>query len=233
MGVKFPDEVKLIFNLTDDYNAEVYFQYPIQRYLCDFVHPSKKVVFRVQGDFWHANPLLYSEDSLTKIQKYNCCRDKNQRKFLEAKGWSVLDIWESDIYWRKDFVKDQAISAVGSTSVLHTEGPQFESGIAYSDEEWSLKLRDMWFKKPKGRPSKKKLKKVCLHCGTPFETRHHKRKYCSYGCASQQRRTVERPSKEQLLKEVAETSYCAVGRKYGVTDNAVRKWLKNFDGLTG
>ncbi len=36
-----------------------------------------------------------------------------------------------------------------------------------------------------------------------------------------------RPSIEQLLKEVKETNYCAVGRKYGVSDNAVRKWVKN------
>ena len=38
-----------------------------------------------------------------------------------------------------------------------------------------------------------------------------------------------RPSKEQLLKEIEETNYCAVGRKYGVSDNAIRKWLKFYD----
>jgi len=28
------------------------------------------------------------------------------------------------------------------------------------------------------------------------------------------------------LKEIKETNYCAVGRKYGVSDNTIRKWLK-------
>jgi len=28
------------------------------------------------------------------------------------------------------------------------------------------------------------------------------------------------------VREVAETSYVAVGRKYGVSDNAIRKWLR-------
>lgn len=40
------------------------------------------------------------------------------------------------------------------------------------------------------------------------------------------RKVKNRPSKEQLLQEIKETNYCAVGRKYGVSDNAVRKWLK-------
>jgi Zn finger protein HypA/HybF involved in hydrogenase expression len=39
------------------------------------------------------------------------------------------------------------------------------------------------------------------------------------------RRKVERPSKEQILQEIAELGYCGTGRKYGVTDNAVRKWI--------
>ena len=37
---------------------------------------------------------------------------------------------------------------------------------------------------------------------------------------------VERPTLEQLQADLATMSYLAVGRKYGVTDNAVRKWLR-------
>jgi transposase-like protein len=38
-------------------------------------------------------------------------------------------------------------------------------------------------------------------------------------------RKVERPSYEQLLREIEESSYVAVGRRYGVSDNAIRKWI--------
>jgi transposase-like protein len=38
-------------------------------------------------------------------------------------------------------------------------------------------------------------------------------------------RKVERPPYDQLLREIEETSYLAVGRKYGVSDNAIRKWV--------
>jgi len=43
------------------------------------------------------------------------------------------------------------------------------------------------------------------------------------------RRTVERPNKDQLLKEIKENGYCATGRKYGVSDNSIRKWLKQYE----
>ena len=39
------------------------------------------------------------------------------------------------------------------------------------------------------------------------------------------RKVKNRPSVQELTKMIAETGYCAVARKYGVTDNAVRKWL--------
>jgi transposase-like protein len=40
---------------------------------------------------------------------------------------------------------------------------------------------------------------------------------------------VERPVYEQLMEEIQATSYLAVGRKYGVSDNAVRKWVRFYE----
>ena len=37
---------------------------------------------------------------------------------------------------------------------------------------------------------------------------------------------INRPKKELLIKEVKEAGYSSVGRKYGVSDNAIRKWIK-------
>ena len=42
-------------------------------------------------------------------------------------------------------------------------------------------------------------------------------------------RKVDRPPYEQLMREIEETSYLAVGRKYGVSDNAVRKWVRFYE----
>jgi uncharacterized protein YjcR len=41
-------------------------------------------------------------------------------------------------------------------------------------------------------------------------------------------KVVERPSYEQLLADPSEMRWVAVGAKYGVFDNAVRKWFRRY-----
>ena len=66
----------------------------------------------------------------------------------------------------------------------------------------------------------------CKECGGEI-TKRSKTKLCKscYGKFYVPKKVKNRPSKEHLLKEIQESSYCAVGRKYGVSDNAVRKWV--------
>jgi len=41
-------------------------------------------------------------------------------------------------------------------------------------------------------------------------------------------RKVDRPSKQALAKMIKSSSWCAIGRKYGVSDNTIRKWAKKY-----
>ncbi len=50
------------------------------------------------------------------------------------------------------------------------------------------------------------------------------------GVPKMERRKVERPSKEELIVLIEECSWVALGKRFGVSDNAVRKWAK-FYGL--
>lgn len=50
-------------------------------------------------------------------------------------------------------------------------------------------------------------------------------KYCLI-CSAKHQQTVERPIREELKKLIREKSFCEIGRIYGVTDNAIRKWCK-------
>jgi hypothetical protein len=78
----------------------------------------------------------------------------------------------------------------------------------------------------------------CEHCGENFRPRRRMQRYCSQPCsvnsprrrsAQRSARTVERPAYEQLMREIAETSYLAVGRTYGVSDNAIRNWVRVYE----
>ena len=42
-------------------------------------------------------------------------------------------------------------------------------------------------------------------------------------------RRVERPPYPQLAREVHALGYCGTGRRYGVSDNAIRKWIRAYE----
>jgi hypothetical protein len=69
-----------------------------------------------------------------------------------------------------------------------------------------------------------KENKSC-ECGMEINIRS---KMCEK-CWSLKNRKVDRPPFNQLLNEVAELGYSGTGRKYGVSDNTIRKWLLSFE----
>ena len=78
----------------------------------------------------------------------------------------------------------------------------------------------------------------CAGCGRTFAPKAIRHRYCSRECFYRQRpgpgagiprphlRKVTRPPYEQLMREIEATGYEAVGRKYGVSGNAIRKWVR-------
>lgn len=90
------------------------------------------------------------------------------------------------------------------------------------------------------------LRLLCPNCNSQqntFAGRNRVKKYFCSKCGAATKghsslcnkcsrvgiRKVVRPSKEQLEQEIRENSWVALGRKYGVSDNAVRKWAKQYD----
>ena len=77
----------------------------------------------------------------------------------------------------------------------------------------------------------KKKVTVCKHCLKPFPASRGKI-YCGDTCA-REARAKNVPNKHrmtQLFKKIQarEESWTSVGRMYGVSDNAVRKWAKSY-----
>lgn len=81
------------------------------------------------------------------------------------------------------------------------------------------------YRKRKARDNEKPHFIFCLACGK--ETKNPK--YCSYRCSNVGMRKVERPTKEQLEEDILHMPMTSVGKKYGVSDNSIRKWLKFYE----
>jgi hypothetical protein len=67
----------------------------------------------------------------------------------------------------------------------------------------------------------------CAACGRTIHINTLK-KYCSIECSHNSSRKVERPSKVELERNILTMSYVAIGKKYGVSDNTIRKWAKSY-----
>jgi hypothetical protein len=80
--------------------------------------------------------------------------------------------------------------------------------------------------------------RMCIRCGEAFSPKYAKQRYCSRECGTRHDRNgvvrpgarrVERPPYPQLVREVHALGYCGTARRYGVSDNAIRKWIRAYE----
>jgi hypothetical protein len=94
-----------------------------------------------------------------------------------------------------------------------------------------------------GRKNSTPVVRACGECGKSYRVKYRDHRFCSPNCwfkyrnriqpargvARASARKIERPPYKQLKREIAEKGYCAVGRRYGVSDNAIRKWVRQYE----
>lgn len=70
----------------------------------DMIFHEHKLILEVQGDFFHANPKMYSADDIIPI--LGRCempvtqiweRDKLRKQLVESNGWTIRYLWEDEI----------------------------------------------------------------------------------------------------------------------------------------
>lgn len=85
------------------------------------------------------------------------------------------------------------------------------------------------FSKDKTYPLRKKLEnqndQYCLDCGIKISKNASRCK----SCYDKYQRVTARPTREELKALIRNSSFVSIGQKYGVSDNAVRKWCKQYN----
>jgi len=69
----------------------------------------------------------------------------------------------------------------------------------------------------------RKQRYYCTVCGKERKSKHSK--ICNKCSGISNRKVADRPNIEKLQEDINDLGYCGTGRKYGVSDNAIRKWL--------
>lgn len=82
-----------------------------------------------------------------------------------------------------------------------------------------------------GKPKSVTKPRICIVCNKTIQSGSNE-KYCSNTCSGIASRRTEHPSEQQLRQDIHDLSWEAIGRKYGVSSNSVRKWARKY-GLIG
>jgi hypothetical protein len=69
---------------------------------------------------------------------------------------------------------------------------------------------------------------VCPVCENSFTVARGRESFCSSTCFYVNNRVVARPSKEELRSLIYQWNFVQLGKRFGVSDNAVRKWCKAY-----
>lgn len=78
-------------------------QFWVDRKSFDFFLWGTKILIEVNGNFWHANPLIYKANDMLRFGKIEINaesiwkKDEEKRLIAEKYGYTVLYIWESEI----------------------------------------------------------------------------------------------------------------------------------------
>lgn len=75
----------------------------------DFAIEWDKII-EVFGDYWHANPAIYTDDKLNKHQVSQRKKDRSRLAYLQKCGKIVLVVWEKDIKEDPASVRRQIVS---------------------------------------------------------------------------------------------------------------------------
>jgi hypothetical protein len=176
----------------------------------------KNCVYTLQRKRWRDRKRKAVELMGGKCQK--CGYNKN----LSCFDFHHLDPSQKEVGWNKmrQWKWDKTIEELKKCILLcrncHGEIHNIETFLeCHGDDNKSLNKNIITIE-PTGE---------CPSCGKDV----YGTKYCCLEYSAIGHRKVKRPSKKTLIKMIKDTNYSEIGRRYGVSDNAVRKWAKNYN----
>lgn len=92
------------------------------------------------------------------------------------------------------------------------------------DGVYKCELLYVFLNKKNIKFQKHKKLKPCPKCGNMIDIKSN----LCYKCNGEKARKTERPSKNILKEDIKNLSFVNIGKKYGVSDNTIRKWCKQY-----
>lgn len=108
-----------------------------------------------------------------------------------------------------------------------------QSKLQHEREKLKKKLEPKQIKPKKEKKPKIKKISICPICGEPKASKSTLCKKCNenliHNKSEQQREEKYGTTREMLKQQIREMPFLQVGKLYGVSDNAIRKWCKRYN----
>lgn len=94
--------------ILNSFSVEFVTQFQIGWNAFDFRLSNSNILIEVNGDYWHANPVVYQADDVvklpgkSKLAKEVWAYDARKNGYAEKKGFTVIKIWEREIKFLSD-----------------------------------------------------------------------------------------------------------------------------------
>lgn len=86
-------EFKLFLNSI---GIQVNEQHQVNFKFYDFLIKGTKILIEFQGDYWHANPEIYTNGPINKMQRRTLLNDAYKRGLAKMGGYQLIYIWEKE-----------------------------------------------------------------------------------------------------------------------------------------
>lgn len=207
-------EIKYCTKCCENKNIDDFFKKRTEKRVCSWC---KSCLYKVQKQRW-------TDRKLQAIALFgNKCSICGYSKNYAALEFHHLDPTQKEFDWKSLRLKnwDSIIKELKKCTLLcrncHAETHNPDSVLDINQDRNSannnLNLEEI---KPTGK---------CIGC----ESDVYGTKYCSTKCSQYARRRISRPSYDELLEMIEKYGYTETGRKFKVSDNAIRKWVKAYE----
>jgi very-short-patch-repair endonuclease len=224
-------------------------QYCIDGYFLDMYLPEYNLVIECD-EFGHSK---YNKDKDNEREKY--IKNKLKCEFIrfnpDAKNFNIITVIK-EIYKvilikknldnlsnKEDSKKDNKKIKVKTQKIInknHNNNIEKEPKIKVN-KEIEIKIIDENISNNESikniklyKPLSSQKTNKCMDCDAEIYYGNQRCTYCMNKKKFQDScKNTDRPTREQLLKDIQELGYTGSGKKYGVSDNCVRKWIKGYD----
>lgn len=167
---------------------------------------------------------MKNEKPIRIVNGYRLIYKPDCKKAMQSENWRGY-IYEH-IYLSEKFLGRELLN---NEEVHHLDGDKLnnrKSNLIVLLKSQHSKLH-RWISKGSPYKIKNKIIHHCLVCGNSLQGKQIK--YCCQECCRTVSRKVKnRPPIEILLEELEKTPYYKLCKKYNISDNGLRKWVRAY-----